>query len=70
MEKVNYMKNLFYFTLFLHFIVPAVYNFMLAFRKDSAPPTFRTLLKGHSCKAQLYIKYVLTSKSFHTLILF
>ncbi|UJR08668.1 hypothetical protein I4U23_012926 [Adineta vaga] len=36
--------------------IPAVYNFMLAFSKDSAPPTFRTLLRGQSCKAQLYIK--------------
>jgi len=36
--------------------IPAVYNFILAFTKDSAPPKFRTLLKGHSCKAQLYIK--------------
>ncbi|CAF1097206.1 unnamed protein product [Adineta ricciae] len=36
--------------------IPAVYDFMLAFSKDSASPTFRTLLKGESCKAQLYIK--------------
>jgi len=38
--------------------IPAVYNFMLAFTKDSASPKFRTLLKGHTCKAQLYIKRV------------
>ena len=31
---------------------------MLAFSKDSASPNFRTLLKGRSCKAQLYIKLV------------
>ena len=37
-------------------LVPAVYNFMLAFTRDSAPPTFRTLLKGDACHAQLYIK--------------
>jgi hypothetical protein len=37
-------------------LVPAVYNFMLAFTKDSASPSFRTLLQGKSCKAQLYIK--------------
>ena len=36
--------------------VPAVYNFMLAFTKDSAVPEFRTLLRGQSCKAQLYVK--------------
>ena len=28
---------------------------MLAFTKDSAPPTFRTLLKGQSCRAQVYV---------------
>ncbi|CAF1140090.1 unnamed protein product [Rotaria sp. Silwood1] len=36
--------------------IPGVYNFMLGFSKDNPSPTFRTLLKGHSCKAQLYIK--------------
>lgn len=30
---------------------------MLAFTKDSASPKFRTLLKGQSCKAQLYVKW-------------
>ena len=29
---------------------------MLAFTKASAPPKFRTLLKGHTCQAQLYVK--------------
>ncbi|CAF3236758.1 unnamed protein product [Rotaria socialis] len=42
--------------------IPAVYNFMLGFTKDSAPASFRTLLKGHSCKAQLYIKRHPTSQ--------
>jgi hypothetical protein len=37
-------------------LVPGIYNFMLAFTKDSAPPKFRTLLKGGTCKAQLYVK--------------
>jgi len=41
--------------------IPAVYNFMLAFSKDSAPPKFRTILQGKSCKAQLYIKRVPTT---------
>ena len=31
---------------------------MLAFTKDSAPPSFRTLLQGRSCKAQLYVKRI------------
>jgi lysophosphatidic acid acyltransferase/lysophosphatidylinositol acyltransferase len=31
---------------------------MLAFTKDSATPTFRTLLKGQSCQAQLYVKRI------------
>lgn len=29
---------------------------MLAFTKASAIPTFRTLLRGHTCQAQLYVK--------------
>lgn len=37
-------------------LVSGVYNFMLAFTKASASPTFRTLLKGHTCQAQLYVK--------------
>ena len=37
-------------------LVPAVYNFTLAFTKEGAPPTFRTLLRGQSCRAQLHIK--------------
>jgi hypothetical protein len=36
---------------------------MLAFAKDSASPTFRTLLKGHTCNAQLYIKCVYENKN-------
>lgn len=38
------------------FLVPAVYNFMLGFTKDSAAPKFRTLMKGNRCKAELYVK--------------
>ncbi len=52
-SKVNLIR--FYFIL-LFLLVPGVYNFMLAFTKDSASPKFRTLLKGGSCKAQLYVK--------------
>lgn len=42
--------------LFVFVLVPGVYNFMLAFTKASAIPTFRTLLRGHTCQAQLYVK--------------
>lgn len=31
---------------------------MLAFTKDSAAPNFRTLLKGRTCQAQLYVKRI------------
>jgi len=31
---------------------------MLAFTKESAAPKFRTLLKGHTCQAQLYVKRI------------
>ncbi|CAF3968300.1 unnamed protein product [Adineta steineri] len=47
------------FTMIMHGAqgkIPAVYNFMLTFTKDSAKPTFRTLLKGHTCKAQMCIR--------------
>ena len=44
--------------------VPAVYNFMLAFTKDSAAPEFRTLLRGQTCKAQLYVKYANQANTF------
>jgi hypothetical protein len=37
-------------------LVPAVYNFELAFSKDSASPKLRTLLNGHSCKGYIYMK--------------
>ncbi|CAF1000759.1 unnamed protein product [Rotaria sp. Silwood1] len=38
--------------------IPAVYNFMLGFSKDSAAPKLRTLLNGHSCKAHMYLKRI------------
>ena len=37
---------------------------MLAFTKDSAAPEFRTLLRGQSCKAQLYVKYANQANTF------
>ncbi|CAF4182815.1 unnamed protein product, partial [Adineta steineri] len=42
--------------------IPGVYNFMLAFTKDSASPKFRTLLKGRKCNAQLYVKRIPVSE--------
>ena len=54
--KSKSFERLFLFYYLVFFLVPAVYNFMLAFSKDSAPPQFRTLLRGGICKAQLYIK--------------
>ncbi|UJR37542.1 hypothetical protein I4U23_030244 [Adineta vaga] len=42
--------------------IPGIYNFMLAFTKDSASPKFRTLLEGRRCKAQLYVKRIPVSQ--------
>ena len=48
--------TMYFFEIFVFVLVPGVYNFMLAFTKASASPTFRTLLKGHTCQAQFYVK--------------
>jgi len=36
--------------------IAGVYNFQLGFTKESAKPTLRTLIRGQSCKAELYVK--------------
>ncbi|CAF4382987.1 unnamed protein product, partial [Rotaria sp. Silwood2] len=41
---------------------PAVNNFMLGFSKDRASPILRTVLNGHSYKAQIYLKRVSMSE--------
>jgi lysophosphatidic acid acyltransferase/lysophosphatidylinositol acyltransferase len=52
-SKLNLIE---FYSISRFLLVPGIYNFMLAFTKDSASPKFRTLLDGRSCKAQLYVK--------------
>lgn len=39
-------------------VVPAVYNFVLAFSKDSAPTKLRSILNRQPCRAHIYLKRI------------
>jgi len=37
-------------------LVAAVYDLTIGFKQTGAPPTLLSIIKGHSCQAEIFIK--------------